>query len=266
MKTGTKVFWGVVGAFAIYSFVTSKKEPEKATAPLDYSKPVYTTDHAVICPISLLSDPRADHDISSVMNMYMSPFTMDSKAEKLGCEVWHGGIEVTARPMNGMAGLVTVNTAAFTVAAHLTNKTDDSTRNVDSTTAAPSNDVSTTLGSALVARPSSNPIPTGNVSVPSNGLGAVICPDSQSLAAYDDASIGWFASSSGPNESTPKSSIIESFGGLAKSNGCNFVNPGTSLVSEGANSIGSLALVTFQKPDGTTIRGVTFPTMIIQSQ
>ena len=113
MKTSTKVFWGVVGALTIYFVLTSKKEPEKAIAPLDYSKPIYTSGHSVICPMSLLSDPRADHDMSAVMDMYVSPFTMDSKAEKLGCEVWHGGIEVTAKPMDGMTPLVTVNTVAF---------------------------------------------------------------------------------------------------------------------------------------------------------
>jgi hypothetical protein len=102
--------------------------------------------------------------------------------------------------------------------------------------------------------------------VPSDGFGAIICPDSKTFAAYDDAAMKWFVSSSGPNGSTPKSSVIESVEGLAKSNGCHYIGPETSLVSEGGNPIGSLAIVTAQMPDGTTIRGVTFPTMITQNQ
>ena len=59
MKTGTKVFLGIVGALTIYfGSDFKKKEPEKAIAPLDYSKPIYTSGHSVICPMSLLSDPR----------------------------------------------------------------------------------------------------------------------------------------------------------------------------------------------------------------
>jgi hypothetical protein len=200
------------------------------------------------------------------MDMYMSTFTAESKAEKLGCEVWTSGIEVTAKPMDGMAPLVTVNTSAFTVGAHLTNDPAGKMRSEDSSPAPPSKDTSSSLGSVVVATPSRNPILKGNV-VPSNdGFGAVICPDSKALATYDDAAMGWFASSSGPNASTAKSSVIESFEGLAKSNGCDYIRPGTSLVSEGGNPIGSLAIVTAQKPDGTTIRGVTFPTMITQNQ
>ena len=112
-----------------------------------------------------------------------------------------------------------------TVAAHLTNNADGSTRYVDSTTASPSNDVSPSLGSVFVATPSSKPIPKGNVSVPSDGFGAIICPDSKTFAAYDDAAMKWFVSSSGPNGSTPKSSVIESVEGLAKSNGCHYIGP-----------------------------------------
>lgn len=270
MKTGTKLFLLIIVVCLVMCFYNLAKpkssEPEKAIAPLDYSKPVYTTDHAIVCPLSLLSDRRADHDISAVMDMYTSAFTAESKAEKLGCEVWKSGIEVAAKPMDGMAPLVTVNTSAFTVGAHLTNDPEGKMRSEDSNPAPPSKVTPSSLGSVLVATPSRNPIPKGDV-VPSNdGFGAVICPDSQTLATYDDAAIEWFASSSGPNASTAKSSVIDSFDGLAKSNGCHYIRPGTSLVSEGGNSVGSLAIVTAQMPEGTTIRGVTFPTMITENQ
>ena len=275
MKTGTKVFLGVVGALTIYFVLTSKKEPEKAIAPLDYSKPIYTSDHSVICPMSLLSDPRADHDMSAVMDMYVSPFTMDSKAEKLGCEVWHGGIEVTAKPMDGMTPLVTVNTVAFTVAAHLTNNADGSTRYADSTTASPSTDVSPSLGHIAVTTPSSYPIPKGDVWTPSDEFGAEICPDSNAYADYDDIFIAWMTNSGvlkGGRALTKeevlsqRNDIIAKENELAKQYRCTYIPPGTLLVSEGGDQIGAMAVVTAHMPDGATIRGVTLPTMITQHQ
>lgn len=125
MKFGTKLFLLIIAGMLVMCFYNLARpkpsEPEKASTPLDYSIPIYTTDHAIICPVSLLSDLRADHGIATVMDMYTSPFTAESKAEKLGCEVWKGGIGVTAKPMDGMAPLVSLNAYAFTVDAHLTN-------------------------------------------------------------------------------------------------------------------------------------------------
>lgn len=60
--------------------------------------------------------------------------------------------------------------------------------------------------------------------------------------------------------------------GLAKSAGCNYVVPGTSLLSEGGVEGGhgygaNLNLsVTAQMPDGTTIRGLTLQIMTTKSQ
>ena len=139
---------------------------EKPAPVLDYTKPIYTTDHAIICPISLLSDRRADHDIAAVMDMYMSTFTAESKAAKLGCEVWTSGIEVAAKPMDGMAPLVAVNTSAFTVDAHLTNNADGTMQSADSSPAQPSKDASSSP-----AQPSPSTHPTSEpVQVPQGSL------------------------------------------------------------------------------------------------
>lgn len=172
MKTGTKVFWGAVAALAIYSIVKSN-EPKKPIPPLDYTKTVYTADHAIICPLSLLSDPRADHDAMAVFDLlHLSMFNAQSKAEKLGCEVVRGGIEVTAVPMGGSDDYVVLDGVNFTADIYLTNSADGSWRSADSNTAPSSTDTSSSLGSALVATPSSKPIPKGSVSVPMDGLGA----------------------------------------------------------------------------------------------
>jgi len=209
------------------------------------------------------------------MDMYVSPFTMDSKAEKLGCEVWHGGIEVTAKPMDGMTPLVTVNTVAFTVAAHLTNNADGSTRYVNSTTASPSTDVSPNLGHIAVTTPSSYPIPKGNVWTQSDEFGAEICPDSNAYADYDDNFIAWMTNSGVlkggralTNEEvlSQRNNIIAKEKELAKQYRCTYIPPGTLLVSEGGDQIGAMAIVTAHMPDDTTIRGVTLPNMIAQHQ
>jgi hypothetical protein len=89
--------------------------------------------------------------------MYMSPFGMESKAEKLGCEVWQGGVEVTAKPMDGMTPLVSVNMVAFTVEAHLTNNADGTMRATASGPTPSSTDASSSPGSVLVATTSIQP-------------------------------------------------------------------------------------------------------------
>src|ERR1700676_2814282 len=76
----------------------SKEEPQEP--PLDYSKPVFTVDHAVVCPLGILFDQRADHGPSAVFDMFISMFSQSSKAQALGCQELHGGIRVTAVRMN----------------------------------------------------------------------------------------------------------------------------------------------------------------------
>jgi tetratricopeptide (TPR) repeat protein len=192
---------------------------------------------------------------------------MESKAEKLGCEVLKGGIRVVAE--RGPDVLVTVNKVYFTVAAHLTNNADGSMQpKTDSSPAQPSTEESSSLGHVVVTTPSREPIPKGNVWTPSDDLGAAICPDSNAYADYDDAFIAWFLASGVQKEDAPsqRNSIIEKSKELVKPHGCNYVPPGTLLVSEGEDQIGAMAVVTAHMPDGTMIRGVTLPTMITQNQ
>jgi hypothetical protein len=279
VKTGTKIFLLIIAVCLVMCFYNLAKpksgEPEKVIAPLDYSKPVYTTDHAIVCPLSLLSDRRADHDISAVMDMYTSAFTAESKAEKLGCEVWKSGIEVTAKPMEGMDPLVTVNTLAFTVSAHLTNDPEGKMRSADSNPAQSSAPLSSTVGHAVVTTPSPYPIPKGDVWTPSEEFGAEICLDSNAYADYDDNFIASMTNSGvlkGGRALTKeevlsqRNDIIAKEKELAKQYRCTYIPPGTLLVSEGGDQIGAMAVVTAHMPDGTTIRGVTLPTMITQHQ
>jgi hypothetical protein len=177
-------------------------------------------------------------------SLVFEKFCKDAGNAEYGCSVW----------------ALAIAQAAFTQ--------QEGQPSVSFSPAPSSTDTSPSLGSILVAAPSRSPIPKGSVVVPNEGFGAVVCPDSNALAAYDDAAMAWFVSSGGPKTdgSSPKSSSVESFRTMAEAHGCDYFSPGTSLVSEGGNPIGSLAVVTAQMPNGTRIRGVTFPTMITQSQ
>lgn len=114
-------------------------------------------------------------------------------------------------------------------------------------------------------------IPKGNVVAAD--FGAIICPDSKVITAYQDAMTAW-RDNNKQNMSAEEfaAAAKSSVEGLAKSAGCNYVHPGTSLVSEGeiegGNGYGANLnlVVTAQMPDGTAIRGVTIPAMITRNQ
>jgi hypothetical protein len=101
----------------------SENPPETA---LDLSKPVYTTNHAIVCPLGLFfdGDVRADHGPEAIFELYTSVLNLKSKEEALGCEEWQGGIRVAALDMEerprGLS-LVQINGTRFTAKAHLTN-------------------------------------------------------------------------------------------------------------------------------------------------
>lgn len=105
-----------------------KGDTEKPTDPLDYSKPIYTIDHAIVCPLGLLVasyyDVRADHGPEAIVALYTSLFGQESREKALGCGEWRGGVKVEAveleRRPEGLI-LVQINGTFFTAKAHLTN-------------------------------------------------------------------------------------------------------------------------------------------------
>ena len=66
---------------------------------LDYSRPIYTGEGAIVCPQSLLLDPRLDHDANAVFEAFTAFSDRDDKARALGCEVLREGIPVHAHRM-----------------------------------------------------------------------------------------------------------------------------------------------------------------------
>jgi len=91
------IFFGaaiIVAAVIVFA----PKTPERKK--LDYSKPVYTTGYAILCPQSLFFDLRADHDANAIFEVFTSISHRDEKAKALGCEVVREGIPVQAHRMD----------------------------------------------------------------------------------------------------------------------------------------------------------------------
>jgi hypothetical protein len=71
---------------------------QQAAGKLDYSKPIYTTRGAIICPLGLIGDHREDHSIQNLVDAYQSIFSRSEKVKALGCQEWQAGIRVYAQP------------------------------------------------------------------------------------------------------------------------------------------------------------------------
>jgi hypothetical protein len=120
-QTKRLLLWAVVIS-AIVVVVIHLGQPLPKKPPLNYSKPVYTTSYAIVCPIGLLFDVRADHGPEAVNDLFTSVMDLKSKEQKLGCEEWQGGIQVNAVHMKPpFDRYIQVNGAAFTMESHLTN-------------------------------------------------------------------------------------------------------------------------------------------------
>jgi hypothetical protein len=71
------IFGTVVLVIAAVVFAPKPAEHKK----LDYSKPVYTVQSAILCPQSLFFDPRADHDANAIFEVFTSFLHRDEKLE-----------------------------------------------------------------------------------------------------------------------------------------------------------------------------------------
>lgn len=114
-------------------------------------------------------------------------------------------------------------------------------------------------------------IPKGNVVA--GDIGAIICPAPNAIIAYKNAETAWVESHE-PRMSAEdfRAAAKTSVEGLAKSAGCDYVLPGTPLVSEGGTEGGNgyganlNIIVTAKLTNGTTVTGLTLPVMIAQNQ
>lgn len=97
---------------------------------IDFSRPVYTTDHAAICPLTLLWDRRADRDAGAIIDAMTSIFDRSEKLKRLGCEEWKEGIRVEATPMDDSSLVLLridgdTDSSAFTLRWELENHPGD---------------------------------------------------------------------------------------------------------------------------------------------
>ena len=110
----------------------SQTEKSTAAEKLDYSKPTFTTDYAIVCPQGVLLgaylDRRAGHGPEEIYSAFTSIWNRSKKVEKLGCEEWRAGIRVFAHPMDppfqDFVGFSLAQGAMadfFTMEPHLTN-------------------------------------------------------------------------------------------------------------------------------------------------
>jgi len=110
----------VISAILIAAIYLAGPGPQKP--PLDYSRPVFTDGDAIVCPLGLLLDPRADHGPDAVFDLFTSVSNLKEKEEKLGCTEWSGGIRVEAVRMHPpFDHYVQINATLFTMEGHLTN-------------------------------------------------------------------------------------------------------------------------------------------------
>lgn len=122
------IFVYAVGVFILGWLIFQGPEADKPErVALDYSKPVYTTDRAIVCPLGLLFDVRADRGPEAVMMMFLRDD--EDKAKEMGCEVWRGGVRVEAVKMEKESSetfhLTQINGTSFTAEVHLTNSPTD---------------------------------------------------------------------------------------------------------------------------------------------
>jgi hypothetical protein len=133
MKLVLKVIIVVIIVVALIEVVGRNSPAGTPKPPLDYSKPIFTTDYAIICPVGLFLDVRADHGPEAINDLFTSVLNLKEKEKTLGCDEWHGGIRVGAvRMMPPRDHYIQVNDAFFTMESHLTNE-------ISATPSSPSN-------------------------------------------------------------------------------------------------------------------------------
>ncbi|MCU1224669.1 MAG: hypothetical protein JWQ42_2762, partial [Edaphobacter sp.] len=103
-RTGKSKFHHPFFTIFIFLFIAvcvfcNRSQSKYEYKKLDYSKPVFTSELAIVCPKSLLLDVRADHGPAAVWDAFMSFTSRGEKARALGCEEWIGGIPVHAHRM-----------------------------------------------------------------------------------------------------------------------------------------------------------------------
>jgi hypothetical protein len=121
-----KIFLAIVlTVIGLAIILRSPETEEKSVRPLDFSRPIYTEDHAIVCPITDLSDTRADHGQAALVELFTitPPWKKKEKESELGCQELVGGLQVHAVKMDLPSQLhwIELNGTAVTLDLYLTN-------------------------------------------------------------------------------------------------------------------------------------------------
>ncbi len=70
-------------------------QPTEVEEPVNFTLPLYTKSAALVCPLSVASDPREGHGLKDAMDAHLSIFGHEDAVEKLGCQEWREGLLVS---------------------------------------------------------------------------------------------------------------------------------------------------------------------------
>lgn len=76
-------------------------KPNEQPAPvakLDYSRPVFTTEGGVICPMERALDQRMGHSLKDATQAALQTFGRTDALREVGCEVVHDGVSAFVKP------------------------------------------------------------------------------------------------------------------------------------------------------------------------
>jgi hypothetical protein len=122
------VFLLVVLAFAFQGHKDEPRQedtvkpaaPVHIAQPLDYTRPVYTTNGAVICDVSVLQSEEGLLNVLRARTMIFED--PEPKLAALGCMMARGGVPlINPRPAADMPHVVLAGTSSFTFMSDVTN-------------------------------------------------------------------------------------------------------------------------------------------------
>lgn len=103
------IVWGLLALIVIFVIVAPKNDvastqqvktpsEQSATAnepPVNFTSPLYTKGSALVCPRSVLFDPREGHGLQVAVDAHLSAFGHDNAVAESGCQEWRDGIPVS---------------------------------------------------------------------------------------------------------------------------------------------------------------------------
>lgn len=100
--SGTRALFALVGAaILLYVGFSLFGGPDEAAfkpvAQVDYSRPVFTTEGGVICPLERAFDQRVGHSLRDATDAAMQTFGRTEALRQVGCEVVHDGVPVQVK-------------------------------------------------------------------------------------------------------------------------------------------------------------------------